>query len=279
MEPAEKSFLVLAAGDISCPKEASSTKKELCQGKSVFRAMPPADAILAAGDLLQKTRPTRGAYRQNFFRTWPVPPRKLYPVPGNHDYRSIRGRKQNEGYRAFLRSQKLGSRSRWYSAHLGEWKLVALDSNCDWTDCSMDGRQMSWLRQTLQNSPRCTLALFHHPLFHGQEKEKELQNQWGIRNIWKILDKHHVDVVVNGHWHYYKRFSPLGADGQPGSIRSFTVGTGGVSLFKAKYHPAVENFVREFGFLSLDLRSQSYSWSFIDRHGEERDSGESSCST
>lgn len=264
------------AGDISCPKREEGPRR-ICQGGAVFRAMPEEhDAVLALGDLLQRGEPTKRTYRKNFFRTWPVSPRRLYPVPGNHDYDKERGR--NEGYRNFLTSVGIGNRKSWYSWQSPSWLFLALDSNCEWVDCSLGGPQLSWLeRELLASEKRCVLAYFHHPLFHTPGPKQSAPIREGVRNIWSILDAHGADVVLNGHWHHYERFPALSPEGTPGGIRQFTVGTGGVSLFETQKHPLADVYEQEFGFLSLRLRESSYGWQFLNKEKDILDWGSGSC--
>jgi hypothetical protein len=277
LSPKNEEMLVLAAGDISCPERERTERT--CQGDTVWNAMPKEyDAILAAGDLIQKVRPTKRAYKKTFFQTWPASRKRFYPVPGNHDYTRTNGKKRSRGYKRFLASEGLRDRNSWYDWSAGSWQFVALDSNCDWIDCSRDGRQIRWLRKTLRASrAQCRLAFFHHPLFHGQGPNKELKNQWGIRNIWRVLENHNTDIIINGHWHYYERFPKLSYTGGPGPIRSFTVGTGGVSLFRNQAHPSAEASAEEFGFLALRLGRSGYRWDFVSRDSEIKDSGQDRC--
>lgn len=269
-------LLLSTAGDIACPQEAEDSQR-ICQGKSVFRAMPKDhDAVIALGDLIQKGEPSLRSYKQNFFRTWPVSRSRFYPVPGNHDYYKDRG--QNRGYRKFLSSENLEGRKSWYSWRSPSWLFIGLDSNCQWVDCSPGSEQLSWLKKELeQSTERCILAYFHHPLFHTPGPKQGAPVREGVRNFWKILNTYGADVVLNGHWHHYERFPALSPEGTPGGIRQFTVGTGGGSLFETEQHPLSDIYKQEFGFLSLRLRESSYSWQFIDAEKEILDWGSGSC--
>ena len=85
------------------------------------------------------------------------------------------------------------------------------------------GLQAAWLDQVLTDNPRrWKFVFFHHPPYtsYGDVFGFELnhppneQNQNGA--LVPIFDKHHVDMVFNGHNHYYERFKPLKGMGSVG---------------------------------------------------------------
>jgi hypothetical protein len=106
-----------------------------------------------------------------------------------------------------------------------------------------------------------------------------------MRDAWRILYEYGVDVVVNGHFHYYERFTPLDADGRADpqhGIREFIAGTGGAALptrFKESALPSSE--VRDnstWGVLKFTLHPNSYDWEFIPVEGGTfHDSGSAPC--
>ncbi len=98
-----------------------------------------------------------------------------------------------------------------------------------------------------------------------------------------IWDKHHVDLVLNGHDHNYQRFAPQdptgSADPERG-IREFVVGTGGKSHYAIGSPIANTEAYNDdtFGVLKLTLHSASYDWEFVPEAGKTfTDSGTQSC--
>jgi hypothetical protein len=101
--------------------------------------------------------------------------------------------------------------------------------------------------------------------------------------VWNALYEYGVDVIVNGHEHFYERFAlqtPAGAPDSTYGIRQFTVGTGWRSRFgyttSAPNSEAREN--RAHGVLKLTLGEAGYQWEFVSAPaGRVLDSGETSC--
>jgi Calcineurin-like phosphoesterase len=120
-----------------------------------------------------------------------------------------------------------GNVVQYYSYNLGNWHIVALDSNIA-RDASSP--QVTWLKNDLaQDTHPCEVAYFHHPLFSSGEHG----NDTSQRAIWDALYAAGVDVVINGHDHDYERFALQRPDGTLDTsrgIREFVVGTGGRSL-------------------------------------------------
>jgi len=129
------------------------------------------------------------------------------PVPGNHDYRT-----EDAGACFAYFGDRAGDRGAgWYSYDLGDWHIVALNSNCDEIGgCGEGSAQLAWLQADLAANPAtCTLAFMHYPRFssagHGNEAD--------LTAIWTLLYEQGVDVVLAGHDHTYERFGPQDPNG------------------------------------------------------------------
>jgi hypothetical protein len=103
-----------------------------------------------------------------------------------------------------------------------------------------------------------------------------------MRDMFRLLHDAGVEVVLNGHDHWYERFAPQDADGRfdPQGVRQFVVGTGGAPTRPAGViQPNSE--VREsntYGVLRLSLRARSYDWEFLPVSGQSfRDLGTAQC--
>lgn len=76
-------------------------------------------------------------------------------------------------------------------------RIISLNSN------EQEERQVKWLDGVLSSNPnKWTIVTFHHPLFSSAKGRDNV----GLRKLWKpILDKHRVDLVLQGHDHTYAR--------------------------------------------------------------------------
>jgi len=65
--------------------------------------------------------------------------------------------------------------------------------------------QTSWIEKQLSNTDALwKFAMFHFPPFNWEEPYFDIQKAWI-----PIFDKYHVDMVMNGHIHYYMRSKPM----------------------------------------------------------------------
>jgi acid phosphatase type 7 len=271
---------VAAAGDIACPPKKAATS-ESCQMSATSNLILNAevvlntkvDAVLALGDL-QYPGGSSADFEGSYTPSWGRFKDKTYPAIGNHEYGSL-----GIGYFDYF-GEVAGARDKgYYSFDLGAWHLVSLNSNC-WAvgGCAENSSQGKWLQQDLaQSSSQCTLAFWHHPRFssgpHGNDEE--------VSGLWTILANNKAELILNGHDHIYERFAPQLSDGtsSPDGIRQFTVGTGGVELYRIEKETPNREVVddRNFGVLFLTLKEEGYTWKFVTIAGETLDEGKGTC--
>lgn len=206
--------------------------------------------------------PTWGRHRG---RTRPSPGNHEYVTPGAADYFGYFGANAGnpgEGY---------------YSYDVAGWHILSLNSNIG---ARPGSAQYEWVRAELaSHRTACAAAYWHHPLFssgdHGSYSK--------MREIWRLLQEHGVEVILSGHDHNYERFGPQNADGHADAergIRQFVVGTGGRNLdpFKRVLPNSEVRDASTFGVLKLTLRSAGYDWEFMPVSGGSfRDSGSGVC--
>ena len=242
------------------------------------RALHPAVVVLPLGDL-QYDSGTLAEFRKNYHVTWGRFNEVSHPVTGNHEY-DTRGA---AGYFDYFASVgvAVGARNEgWYSYSIGDWRFVALNSNCGSVGgCNAGSAQYRWLQsELLQTKQKCTVAYMHHPfLSSGQNGSTP-----ALLPLMRLLYENNVDLVLAGHDHLYERFHPLTpeqvADPAKG-LRLFTVGTGGRDLYtfpRVLPNSAVRDN-QNFGVLRITMKEAAYDWSFVNIGGVVIDSGSGAC--
>ena len=253
--------VLLAVGDIAS-----------CDVSSDERVGELAASLLGTIALLGDNAYPKGSsddFANCFDPAWGLLRDRLRPVPGNHEYET----RSAAGYFSYFGDGVGDPAEGWYSYDLGEWHLIALNSECDAIGgCGEGSPELAWLVADLSAHPAtCTLAYWHHPRYasgrHGSNDMTEA--------LWQALAAAGGDVVLSGHDHDYERLSPI--DG----IRSFVVGTGGRSLYAWPGSPLPQTEVRAndtYGLLALTLRETDYAWRFVPASGGTfTDSGEAAC--
>lgn len=259
------SAVLLAAGDIgqcSLPGAAATA--------ALINVIP--GTVLAVGDLAYPKGSPRD-FKRCFEPSWGKFKNRILPTPGNHDYLTPAA----AGYFEYFGSRAGEYGKGYYSTNIGQWHIVALNSN---VDASPDSEQLKWLRKDLTgNALPCVLAFWHHPRFssgyHGDNAT--------MAAAWEMLYEFGASIAISGHDHNYERFAPLNGKGQidrARGIRSFIVGTGGSRLLdigmRGEHSEAWEGAT--WGVLKLSLRPDSYAWEFVPAaNGKYRDSGTGVC--
>lgn len=238
--------VVVAAGDISHPEvnhQADTAK--------LVEALHPA-AVLVLGDA-QYGSGLPEEFAHAYEPTWGRFKAITRPTPGNHEYKS-----GAVGYFAYFGANAGEPGKGYYSFDLGDWHLVALNTGdlCQSVGCEEGSPQLEWLEADLsRTTKKCVLAYFHHPRWnsghHGGFARADA--------LWKTLARHHVELVLNGHEHFYERMAPI--DG----IVQLTVGTGGIG-FSEFSAPVPQSLVRQndtYGVLRLELGADTWAAEFV----------------
>jgi 3',5'-cyclic AMP phosphodiesterase CpdA len=123
-------------------------------------------------------------------------------APGNHEYRSGEdGKRQLTAHWgaqfAFPRNGPEGLESSVFYVDYQGARIIALNS------MEKVAEQTAWLDQVLTNHhQRWTILTFHYPIFSAAQGRDNVE----LRAQWKpIIDKHRVDLVLQGHDHTYAR--------------------------------------------------------------------------
>jgi len=277
---------VAAAGDVACDPtdphfnggDGTSNACHMKATSDLLMAMQP-DAVLVLGDD-QYEDGALATFQQSYDPTWGRLKSVTHPAVGNHEYLTAGA----EGYFAYFGSAAGDPGKGYYSYDVGDWHLIAINSNCSKAGgCASGSPQEQWLRADLAaSSAACTLAYWHHPRYSSGE--------WGdnasMSDIWQALYDHGAEIVLSGHDHDYERFAPQDATGNLDAargVRQFVVGTGGRNNYPVG-PPIANSQVMNgdtYGVLKLTLGPTGFDWQFVpDTSGSSggfTDSGTASC--
>lgn len=161
---------------------------------------PEVEFLACGGDLIE--RPANQYWAETFRtldsigQTMP-----LLNVTGNHDY--LKGVIQRLERRfplvfSYFLDSKVGD-NMVYTLNYGNAQIFVLDSNREffylWT-------QRQWLEEQLAESKsKWKILIVHHPLYSIKSKNNAIQ-RWMFEDL---VDRYHVDLVLQGHEHAYAR--------------------------------------------------------------------------
>ena len=249
---AQDSVRFAAIGDTGTGERAQyDVGQQLAKSRAVF----PFEFVVMMGDnMYGSERP------QDYVRKFELPYKSLldakvmfYASLGNHDDPNQRF------YKPFNMNGE-----RYYTFKKGNpgVRFFALDSNY------MSRDQLEWLAKELANSDSpWKIAYFHHPLYssggrHGSEVDLRTQLE-------PLFLKHGVNLVLQGHEHFYERLRP-----QKG-IYYFTVG----GSAKLRAGDIQKTAMTEFGFDSdysymlVEIAGDVMHFQTLSRSGKRVDSG------
>ena len=246
------SVTVVAAGDIA----GRSIRTSQRQTAALVSDISPA-RVLILGDA-QYEKGTLTEFMQSYDRTWGQFNDAAAPVPGNHEYETANANGYFQYFDEVLRSYSpaaADSTKGYYAFNVGDWHIVALNSNCSAPGVSCSS-QRSWLRSDLQADDHlCEIVYLHNDSRSFATPAADLG----------------VDLFLSGHKHTYERWNDRYGQG----MRQLVVGTGGFSLTSPSAE--ADAGVKAYGVAKLTLNASSYAWQFLDVAGRVRDSGSDSC--
>lgn len=115
----------------------------------------------------------------------------IYHTAGNHEYGEI-----------YLNQFVMPENEKWYSFEFGNTLFICLFTEEDFFE------QHDWLVDQLSTTTKkWKVVFFHKPFFTTGSHATDMnayRNTW-----WKAFDDYGVDVIVNGHTHYYLRTKPI----------------------------------------------------------------------
>ena len=222
-------FNFLAFGDcgLGTPEQAALATR--MAGENAALALLTGDLVYMDGSYAK--------YQQRFFPYYGDIMRRVpfFPTLGNHDYET-----QSAG--PYLATHALPTdgvpilhRGRYYSFDWGNVHFVSLDTNDTLMDPASRATMLEWLDQDLEKSNRFwKVVFFHHPPFTAGIHDRDPLVHMAKEHIVPVLDRHKVQLVLNGHEHSYQRSHPI-RDGKFSEAGEGTVyvitGGGGAHLY------------------------------------------------
>lgn len=210
----ETKFLIFGdsqSGNADVPNYAPWNKTV----QNAFDRNRDADFMMNLGDLVEKGQDYR--HWNNWFDAAKGVIDKIpeMPVQGNHEtYNASGWDSTNPKY--FVNQFKVpingpdGLKGQVYSYDYGNVHFVALDSQEDEEAPGNDDflkKQADWLDNDLSNNKqKWTVVMFHKTPYYNKASRANV----ALKNIFSpVIEKHHVDVVLNGHDHAISRTFPI----------------------------------------------------------------------
>jgi 3',5'-cyclic AMP phosphodiesterase CpdA len=170
--------------------------------REAYREAPKAAFLLHAGDLVNQAE-SDGEWGEWFAAgAWLNAMTPSVAIPGNHEQAKLAfGRRRlSHHWRpsfTFPENGPAGLEESCYTFTYHNLRIIGLDSN------TMQEEQAEWLDRVLsKNQSEWVVCTFHHPIFSTAKRRDNPQ----LRALWKpIIDKHTVDLVLQGHDHTYGR--------------------------------------------------------------------------
>lgn len=178
--------------------------------RRAFRDAPKAAFMLHAGDLINRSESDaewgEWFYAGGFIhRSMPC-----VATPGNHEFGRIGDTDERrlsihwQPQFAFPQNGPEGLKESAYWFDYQGTRFVSLNSN------EKHEEQAPWLDAVLSDNPnQWTVLTFHHPIYSA----KSGRDNKALRDLWQpIIDKYHVDIVLQGHDHTYARSKLMTAE-------------------------------------------------------------------
>lgn len=230
--------------------------------REAFKDAPKTRMFLHAGDLINNAN-SDGEWGEWFQAGgWANGMIPSVPITGNHEYFGSRvlgpvtlSRHWRPQFALPLNGPENLQETVYWFDYQGV-RFVALNSNI------RQDEQSDWLDQVLStNRQKWNIVSFHHPIFSAAKN----RDNPVLREAWKpILDKHRVDLVLQGHDHTYARSGLVGTQnadtgvtGQDASGTVYVVSVSGPKMYplggstRAEFRRVAED-TQLFQVISID---------------------------
>lgn len=196
----------------------------------------------------------------------------IYPALGNHEGNG----------KLYCEFFSLPAPEWYYAFTYGNAKFVIVDSTPrrrGWF--APDSDQGRWLARTLQDKGHTwTFAAYHHPPYSSHPRRGHSETH--RRALGPPMEKNRVDVVFNGHNHYYERVFPMRGDDRDDAngVHYVITGGGGAPTYPAlkDWFTAAHESIHHYCIVEVDgplmsLTAYAVDGHVIDRFGLCKDVG------
>lgn len=277
--------VIVAAGDIACGANDPFLNK-LNGTATACRAKYTAQLILQINPMFllplgdeQYLGGLMSDFLASYDKTWGVPKLKSItkPVIGNHEYNRMGG----AGYFNYFGSAAGTPGAGYYSYEVGQWHVVAINTECAEIDggagCAVNSPQETWLKDDLASHPNlCTLVYGHRPRWQSGSFASP-----DIAPLINAMVAANVDLYISGHAHSYERFKPQDGRGKASvnGLTQMVIGTGG--SFYTGTGTIAANSVRHrtnlYGVEKFVLHPGSWDYTFVPENSSFTDPGTGTC--
>lgn len=238
--PEGVSFRVGVAGDNrSNPEVHSRVSKKIAKHKP--------DIVVYTGDLCYSGKYFE--WKQEFFTEELqslISRAPFYNSLGNHEAGT-------DLVKVFLEAPKSASNNEfYYSFDYGNVHFLILNTE---TDVTPGSAQWKFAEEDLsQTTKKWKVVVFHIPAYsaggHGENKKMQEFTK-------RIFEKYGVDLVLNGHNHFYQRSKVNG-------VYHLVLGGGGAPLYTPKEAPYVEKSVKDYHYGIMDVSKDAIKLTIYD---------------
>ena len=171
--------------------------------RKAYSTMPNVDFLLHAGDLINRSnRDLEWAewfYAGSFIHAT-IP---SIMTPGNHEYSNVVLSPHWRPQFALPSNGPKGLEETCYQINYPDLKIVSLDAEQMDESEFYSQAQVSWLDSILLNDPRTWhIITLHYPLYSTKPDRDNPELRAALK---PVIDKHKVDIVLQGHDHAYGR--------------------------------------------------------------------------
>ncbi|GAB3168704.1 metallophosphoesterase family protein [Telluribacter humicola] len=171
--------------------------------REAYKKMPEVSFMLHAGDLIN--RHDHDIEWGEWFQAGSFIHASVPSVmtPGNHEYRNVKLSPHWRPQYNLPQNGPKGLEETCYQVNYHDLKVISLDAEQIDESPYYAQKQAQWLDSILTNDPRrWTVLTIHYPFYSTKPNRENVE----LRNRFKpILDKHKVDIVLQGHDHAYGR--------------------------------------------------------------------------
>ncbi len=176
--------------------------------RGAYSTRPDADFIFHAGDLVDKADSDAEWGDWFYAGGWIHSSVPTLACTGNHEY----ARRSDGSYNlssfwgptfAFPTNGPKGLDETTYYIDYQNTRFISLNTQAFLIDPTAAERQTRWLKSTLKNhEQKWTIVLMHHPIYSAKSGRDNMQMREAFL---PLFEKHHVDLVLQGHDHTYAR--------------------------------------------------------------------------